>query len=52
MIGILSAIEELAGKTDRIIVIGGWASGEAFRDVKRSVFDPFDHPDVLEDGAP
>lgn len=48
---ILSAIEEVAGRSERVVVAGGWARSEAFREVKRSVCGPFDYPIVREAGA-
>jgi sugar (pentulose or hexulose) kinase len=47
----LATIESVAGRTDRLVVTGGWAQSPAVRAVKRQVMGPYEEPDVAEAGA-
>jgi sugar (pentulose or hexulose) kinase len=48
---ILRTIEEVAGRTRRIVVSGGGAQSEAVLEIKRSALGPFERPPVQEAGA-
>jgi sugar (pentulose or hexulose) kinase len=48
---ILRTIEEVAGRTRRIVVSGGGAQSEAVLAIKRSALGPFERPPVQEAGA-
>lgn len=48
---LVTSIDELAGRTQRLVVTGGWARSDAYRTVKRAVQGTFDHADVAEAGA-
>jgi sugar (pentulose or hexulose) kinase len=48
---ILRTIEEVAGRTMRIVVSGGAARSEAVLAIKRSALGPFERPPVQEAGA-
>jgi sugar (pentulose or hexulose) kinase len=48
---ILRTIEQVAGRTRRIVVAGGAARSEALLAIKRSALGPFERPPVQEAGA-
>jgi sugar (pentulose or hexulose) kinase len=48
---IVRTIEEVAGRTRRIVVTGGGARSEAVLAIKRSALGPFERPPVQEAGA-
>lgn len=48
---LLSAIEAVAGATERVVVVGGWSQDPAVRVVKAAMLGPFEVPEVHEAGA-
>ncbi len=48
---IVSSVDDIAGRTERLVVTGGWARSEAYRAIKRAVQGPFDWPDISEAAA-
>lgn len=48
---VLDTIEAVAGRSNRLVVTGGWARSPAVRAVKRDILGPFEEPAVREAGA-
>jgi sugar (pentulose or hexulose) kinase len=44
---IVRNVDEVAGRTERLVVAGGWIRSEAYRAIKQEVQGPFDAPDVV-----
>lgn len=49
--GIKAVIESVAGRTERLVVSGGWAHDPGVRAVKRQMLGSFERPPVAEAGA-
>ncbi len=43
---IAASIDEITSSTQRLVVSGGWARSEAFRQIKRAIQGPFEYPSV------